>query len=148
LVPHEINHEIIKNICEKHNGVLYTDLSENVQDARLLLINKVGLLSSIYALAHYAYIGGAFGKGLHNILEPTAFGLPLFFGNKKYSKFQEAQDLINLQVAQSLDVTENLAQKLIEVEPNIQKIQKSALNYINQKTGATDIIIKQIKTYL
>ncbi|MBK6979110.1 MAG: hypothetical protein IPH28_20060 [Cytophagaceae bacterium] len=56
----------------------------------------MGYLSAIYQYADYAYVGGAFGKGLHNILEAAVFGVPVFFGNKNYQKFQEAVDLEKL----------------------------------------------------
>ena len=58
--------------------------------AKYLLIDNVGMLSSLYRYGQVAYIGGAFGAGLHNVLEAATFGLPIVFGNKNYQKFQEA----------------------------------------------------------
>jgi 3-deoxy-D-manno-octulosonic-acid transferase len=61
----------------------------------VLLIDNVGMLSKLYRYGEFAFIGGAFGKGLHNILEAACYGIPIFFGNKNFQKFQEAVDLIN-----------------------------------------------------
>ena len=61
------------------------------QDPQILLIDNIGMLSSLYQFAHFAYVGGGFGKGLHNILEPLGFGIPVIFGNpRSASKFPEA----------------------------------------------------------
>ncbi len=61
------------------------------QDPRILFIDNIGMLSSLYQFAYFAYVGGGFGKGLHNILEPLGFGIPVIFGNpRSASKFPEA----------------------------------------------------------
>jgi 3-deoxy-D-manno-octulosonic-acid transferase len=61
------------------------------QDSQALFIDNIGMLSSLYQFAHFAYVGGGFGKGLHNILEPLGFGIPVIFGNpRSASKFPEA----------------------------------------------------------
>lgn len=61
------------------------------QSNRILFIDNIGMLSSLYQFAHIAYVGGGFGKGLHNILEPLGFGVPVIFGKpRRASKFPEA----------------------------------------------------------
>ena len=60
--------------------------------ADVIIIDNIGLLSSLYAYADIAYIGGGFGKGIHNILEAATFGMPIFIGPNN-QKFQEAVDL-------------------------------------------------------
>jgi 3-deoxy-D-manno-octulosonic-acid transferase len=58
---------------------------------QILFIDNIGMLSSLYQFAHLAYVGGGFGKGLHNILEPLGFGVPVIFGKPiRASKFPEA----------------------------------------------------------
>jgi 3-deoxy-D-manno-octulosonic-acid transferase len=72
-----------------------------------LIIDSIGLLSSLYQYAHFAFVGGSFGKGLHNILEAAVFGVPIFFGDKRFHKFEEAKDLIIRKVAFPLKDTES-----------------------------------------
>jgi 3-deoxy-D-manno-octulosonic-acid transferase len=60
----------------------------------VLIIDNVGMLSSLYRYGEFAFVGGAYGKGLHNILEAACYGVPIFFGNKNYEKFEEAKELI------------------------------------------------------
>ena len=65
----------------------------NINEADVIIIDSIGILSGIYKYGDFAYIGGGFGKGIHNILEAAAFGLPVIFGYN-YTKFKEAKDLI------------------------------------------------------
>lgn len=67
-----------------------------VDTYQTLVIDNLGILSGIYQYGNFAYISGAWGQGLHNILEPAAFGLPVLYGAKNYSNFQEATDLVEL----------------------------------------------------
>lgn len=97
IAPHEISESFLTTI-EKSlmvSVVRYSSAGDNVEDRSVLLIDNVGLLARLYRYGEFAYVGGAFGKGLHNILEPACYGIPIFFGNKNYEKFQEAVDLIN-----------------------------------------------------
>jgi len=70
-------------------------MEKNLIDYQVLIIDNIGMLSRLYRYGEFAFIGGAFGKGLHNILEAACYGIPIFFGDKNYEKFQEATDLIN-----------------------------------------------------
>ncbi len=114
--------------------------------ARLLLIDNVGLLSQLYRYGHFAYVGGAFGKGLHNTLEAAAFGLPLFFG-PTYTKFQEAVDLVALGCAFPVHTAEELHTtfgRLFHDEAARLRAQDAALDYVHEQAGATARILKQL----
>jgi 3-deoxy-D-manno-octulosonic-acid transferase len=151
IAPHEINDEEINVWALKINGnaVKYSEIEnqKNINNCNVLFINSVGLLSSVYQYANYVYVGGAFGKGLHNILEAAVFGVPIFFGNKTYNKFREATDLLSLEVAYAIKDNNEMA-NLIEIfENNITKIEEcktKSKNYINANAGAS----KQIMDYL
>ena len=84
---------------------------DKIKNNQYLLIDNVGMLSSLYRYGQVAYIGGAFGAGLHNILEAATFGLPIFFGNKNFEKFQEAVDLTRQQGAWAICDTEDFQGK-------------------------------------
>ena len=78
-------------------ALCYSQILENtdLKEVSILILDSVGLLSTIYKYATYAYIGGAFGAGLHNTIEAAVYGIPIFFGRSpKNLKFKECQDLI------------------------------------------------------
>jgi len=79
---------------------------QHLAEADCLIVDKIGLLSSLYSLGSAAYIGGGFGAGIHNTLEAAVYGLPLAFG-PRYHKFCEAEELVALGAAVSIrDVSE------------------------------------------
>jgi len=93
LAPHDIHGPTIRrweNSIEKP-CVRYSEYIQNQTGWQVLIIDNIGMLSSLYQFGQWAYVGGAFGKGLHNILEPLAFGIPVLFGElKQVSRFPEA----------------------------------------------------------
>jgi 3-deoxy-D-manno-octulosonic-acid transferase len=113
-----------------------------------LFLDTIGMLSSIYRYADFVYIGGAFGDGLHNILEPAVFGVPIFFGKPHYQKFQEAHDLLQLGGAVSVANSEELKGVFTEVYEN-QLVRKqradSCHEYVLKNAGATEKVMKVIK---
>jgi len=114
-----------------------------VAQARILLFDNVGLLSQLYRFGQYAYIGGAFGKGLHNTLEAAAFGLPLFFG-PTYAKFQEANELAELNCAfpvRNAAELEAAFTYLWHTEDARLRLQDNMLDYVHSRAGATRIIM-------
>lgn len=153
IAPHEI-HE--KELAELENNLVglairYSKAEpSSVAEFQVLIIDNIGMLSSLYSYGTYAYVGGAFGKGLHNTLEAAVFGLPLFFG-PAYTKFQEAIDLVKLQVAFPISSTTELETVFskIYLDPVRQaNISRQAKNYVQQQAGATDIILKHIHPWL
>ena len=106
------------------------------------------MLASLYQYGEFAYIGGAFGKGLHNILEAATFGLPLFFGNKNYKKFNEALMLEKLEGAFPISNKNEFDSKfryLYLNKEDYQKASKRCINYVNSNLGATDLIMEYCK---
>lgn len=146
IAPHEIDDEHIKSLKKVFPGsIKYSDLSTSEQQTQILIIDNIGLLSSLYQYGNIAYIGGGFGAGIHNTLEAAAFGIPIIFG-PKYEKFQEARDLISLGAAISIKDQEELidAFKLLCADKVSGEIAK---NYVSSKTGSTDQIFNYIKQY-
>ncbi len=146
IAPHEISEENIQAImtatslsCIRYSQA---DLSE-IHRYDILIIDNIGLLSSLYAYGDYAYVGGAFGKGLHNILEAATYGVPILFGNKSYGKFQEAKDLIALGGAfaiQNQDELNKVFQTLSSFSARTAAGQTNK-TYVESNTGATDKIM-------
>ena len=146
VAPHEISETNLKLVEEALPGqvVRYSQATPaTVAQARVLLLDNVGLLSQVYRFGHYAYVGGAFGKGLHNTLEAAAFGLPLFFG-PTYHKFQEAIDLVELGAAFPVQSGQELLAvfgPLWHDEAARLRLQDLSLDYVHQQAGATERIM-------
>ncbi len=143
IAPHEIDKghidEIVKLIP---NAVKYSALTDQSSDTQTLIIDNIGLLSSIYQYGKMAYIGGGFGVGIHNTLEAAAYGIPVIFG-PKYNKFQEAKDLISINAAISINSAQELTSAFNKFATH-KTAGIEAKNYVNSKTGSTDQIIKYI----
>ena len=139
IAPHENNN--IKKLQKQTSGILYSNVNENnINSSNVLIIDRVGILSSIYKYGKYAYIGGGFGKGIHNILEAVIFGIPTIFG-PNYNKFKEAIDLVNKKAAISI----NNYNELVSALDYFKKFDKSiSENYIHENCGATEEIIKKL----
>lgn len=152
IAPHEIHEKEIRYLKEKlgNEAIIWSEAVEE-QDwikSKYLIVDHVGSLSSLYQYANYCFIGGAFRKGLHNILEPASFGMPIFFGNKNYKKFKEATDLIDLEVAfpiaNSIEL-ENNFNVFLNDHQVLLKTAENCRNYVINKTGATEKIYDFLK---
>ena len=150
VAPHEVSEAHLQQIEAALPGltVRYSRATPaTVAEARLLLIDNVGLLSQLYRFGRFAYVGGAFGAGLHNTLEAAAFGLPVFFG-PYYHKFQEAVELVELGCAfsvRSAQELESAFDKRYYNEEARLKVQDISLEYIHQHAGATGRILKELR---
>ena len=92
----------------KHGAVRYTQYGAEDVGKQILILDTMGMLSSVYGYAEFSYIGGGFGVGIHNTLEAATFGLPIAFG-PNYKKFKEARDMITLGAATSIANYEQLS---------------------------------------
>jgi len=111
----------------------------------ILIIDNMGMLSSLYQYGEYAYIGGALDHGLHNTLEAATYGIPIFFARgDKNVKYQEAMDLIShggaFEVQNASDMTRKFAQ-LYNNESEYQHAARAAEQYIAGNLGATEKVM-------
>lgn len=149
IAPHEIGDshiEAIELLFKSKNTVRFSKANvQNIAAAQVLIVDNIGMLSSLYQYGTIAYIGGGFGKGIHNILEAATFGLPVIFG-PNYEKFAEAKDLIKLGGAFSITSTENFNTvfKLLNDEPVHKTASHVARFYVNSKVGASKRILDRI----
>jgi 3-deoxy-D-manno-octulosonic-acid transferase len=146
--PHEVDRSNIERL-EKLLMVKYVRFSEFNElsaDARVLIIDNIGMLSSAYRYAYIAAIGGGFGKGIHNILEPACWGIPVVFG-PNFKKFREAVGLIDKGGAKSF-LTFGEFKKILDLWLSDESLYKKsadvAMEYVKGNTGATKIILKEI----
>jgi len=153
IAPHEVTEERIRQLIKTLNieVVRYTkDDPATWLNKQVLVIDTIGVLSSIYRYADVAYIGGGFGSGLHNIQEPAVNGMPVIFG-PKYHNFKEAVDLLKQGGAYTVSNKEELQSILGELLGDEAKYSSSceiSKNYMLENTGATERIMAGLRTYL
>ncbi len=150
IAPHNIKSDAIvalqKSITKK--TVLYSaKADEDLSKYQIFIIDTIGILTKIYAAADVAYVGGGLKTGLHNILEPATFGIPVVIGNK-YDKFKEAVDLVKIGGCISISNQKELNANLNEFkeDENFRKLT-GIINkkYIQDNLGATKQIINYLK---
>ena len=154
LVPHELNEEHLHTIFCMFQGqfVRYSAVSEMsdavsrlniLQRAKVLLIDTMGLLSTIYRFGQVAYIGGGFGAGIHNTIEAAVYGVPVVFG-PNYHHFREAQGLIDADAARSIKNYNELEAALTLALERHEEIGAKAAAYVQSELGATEKIYKDL----
>ncbi len=148
--PHEIDVSNIDRLEKLLNvkSVRFSRYEDKDHDARVLIIDNIGMLSSAYRYAYLAAIGGGFGKGIHNILEPASWGIPVMFG-PEFSKFREAVELIKEKAAMTFNSFEDFSDIIdnwLTDELFYLKSAKTAADYIKKNTGATPLILQIITT--
>jgi 3-deoxy-D-manno-octulosonic-acid transferase len=146
IAPHEISESFLLEIerCLQPKSIRYSNASGKAEDYSVLIIDNIGMLSRLYRYGEFAFVGGAFGKGLHNILEAACYGIPIFFGNKNYSKYQEANDLIMRGGAFEVSGYSELKEKyeLLNGRPhNLQLACEVTRSYVQENLGATKKIV-------
>ena len=145
MVPHEVHATHISGISTLLDGkfIRYSEATpENVKTTNCLVVDVIGILSSIYRYANIAYIGGGFGVGIHNTLEAAVYGIPVVFG-PNYRKFREARELIAVGGAFSISNYQILEAQLDKLLKD-KEAGKLAGEYVKQNTGATEKIISKI----
>ena len=151
VAPHEMSAERLRAMKAVLDGdsVRYTDCIAGNRvppSSRVMIIDTFGILSSVYGYGDYAYVGGGFGVGIHNILEAVAFGLPVAFG-PNYGRFREACDLIQRGVAASVAGGGELDDWLIRFAGDpvaTGQVRRSALQYIEENKGAAEKIMQAL----
>jgi 3-deoxy-D-manno-octulosonic-acid transferase len=150
--PHEIGESKIQaliTLLPHGSAIRFSQIADQKADMSqyaVLVIDNIGMLSSLYQYANIAFIGGGFGAGIHNILEAAAFGLPVIFG-PHYQKFKEARDVVEKQLGFSVINEEELktvADILIADKVYREKVGVEIREYVRGNTGATDMIITAI----
>lgn len=147
IVPHEIHADEMKRWESAIQLPVQYSKDSAVSDAQVLIVNEVGYLAQIYRGASFAYIGGAFGAGLHNTLEASVYGPTVFFGNKNYTKFKEARDLVEFGLAYPIEDTVSLKNKMHEIydaEDVFVNKQVQARTFVALQAGATQKIMNYL----
>ena len=149
IAPHNINPKEIKALQDLINKktVLFSEKEhQNLKEAQVFIIDTIGILTKIYSYANIAYVGGGFETGLHNVLEPATFGVPIIIG-PKFDKFKEAIDLVNLGGCIVINSQKEFNNQLHKLFSDVAyRQEKGSINqtYITQNIGATTKILEYI----
>lgn len=145
IVPHEIHDahiQAILKLCEK-DAIRFTKANaDNILSYRCLILDTMGMLSSVYRYGNLAYVGGGFGVGIHNITEAAVWQIPVIFG-PNYHKFREAKDLIELRGAKPITNYDELQNAILFFKNNPES-GKMAGAYVRKNGGATGNILLQL----
>ena len=141
VAPHEMDESRMARLAAETKGgtLRYTQCTPhtNYGPKQLLILDTVGILSSVYSYATWSYIGGGFGVGIHNTLEAATFGLPVAFG----------PNLVTLGAARSINDYDELRAWFVPLRDNeefLQKTSRIAKDYTTRHQGATGIIVRTI----
>ncbi len=153
IAPHEIHEDEISELERALHvkSVRYSQADGKALDEYdVLIIDNIGMLSRLYRYGEFAFIGGAYGKGLHNILEAACYGIPILFGNNNYEKFQEAVDLINRGGAFAIGDYPDLKDKyeILNTPETFLLACEVTRQYVEENLGATDKIMKYCRRVL
>ena len=128
-------------------AVRFTRFAE-FADERILVLDTIGKLAAAYRYGDIAVVGGGFTKGIHNILEPAAFGIPLFYG-PRHAKFPEGQAFIDAGLATEIDTLGKAEKRIAQLmtDANLRnEISKKTALFVQQHAGATACITEKLKT--
>ena len=150
IAPHNIKKEQIQQLKDSitKKTVLFTEKEgKNLADFDVFIIDTIGILTKIYSYADIAYVGGGFGNpGVHNILEPATFGVPIVIG-PNYSHFAEATALVNMEGCSVIKNESELKEAFTNLIRN-QDIRNEkghiCSSFVQMNKGATSIILKYI----
>jgi 3-deoxy-D-manno-octulosonic-acid transferase len=151
IAPHEIdlsNIERLKKMLVKNEIPFHLfSEQEKVYTHSVLILNTMGILSSVYQYGTIAFVGGGFNNGIHNILEPSVFGLPVLFG-VNHHKFNEASDMLALKAGFEISSEEDLTKQIkVLLKDNVLLDQTAHLakSYVLNNSGATNLIYLDLK---
>lgn len=153
IVPHEptvVHLEKIENeLYGKAKSIRFSFLN-NYADERIIIIDSIGILLTLYYYADAAYVGGSFKQGIHNVLEPAVYGIPVLFG-PKIENSQEAKKLVELgggKVIKNKKEAYRVLRTLFSSDEQRLKMGNISKEYVNSSIGATEKIIKELEKFL
>ncbi|MEI6864712.1 glycosyltransferase N-terminal domain-containing protein [Flavicella sp.] len=152
IAPHNIKSEAIANLKAAFGdtAVLFSEKQgKHLKSFKVFIIDTIGVLTKIYSVADVAYVGGGYTKsGIHNVLEPATFGIPVVIG-PNFKKFKEAVDLVAIGGCISTSNQLSVNKILVEFRDN-EDVRKEkgqiALSYIKDSLGASDTILRYVKS--
>ena len=157
IAPHNTEKSHIDKIRKlfAENAVFWSDIRTSglikpIDRYRILVIDSIGLLAHLYKYASVAFIGGGFGKSIHNILEPATFGLPVIIGPNNHQNFKEAVDMISSGGVALVHNYTEFEYAVLEMKDDSKRTAAGSSNrkYIVDNSGGTKVIVDHLQRYL
>jgi 3-deoxy-D-manno-octulosonic-acid transferase len=139
IAPHVISEHKIDLLIKKLGQIAVRFTDYKGESVQVLILDTIGHLSDAYSYAELAYVGGGFSGKLHNILEPSVFGIPVIFG-PKFTKFPEAESFMNLGIGFSVSSFAELEQTIIRTKSSFSVIHQRASENVHSNSGAAQRI--------
>lgn len=147
IAPHDISEDHLASIEKKLTvpNIRFSKLTDNTSSARVVIVDNIGMLSTLYKYGDVAVVGGGFTGALHNILEPAVYGIPVLFG-PRHKRFHEARTLILAKGAFTFSDTAEFKQRMQVLKDELTRKTSGACNkkVVEEHAGATDAIFHQI----
>ncbi len=148
VATHEVDRSRVEKLQARigAQSFFYTNPPADPENYQVMIVDTIGLLSAIYKYGQIAYIGGGFGKGIHNTLEAATYGIPVIFG-PNHKKFKEAVDLINCGAGYCVRTQADFEQIITTLRSDEQKLKQAGIaadNYVKSMCGATDMVMHDI----
>lgn len=145
VAPHELGEKQKSKWVDEFGEEIidFNQLENGVGHGRVLYVNRIGMLSSLYQYSSVAYVGGGFGAAVHNTLEAAVWGVPVICGPNN-QRFLEIQDLKAAGVvfeAKSGEEIESLLERLLDSSSHLKEVEAQATSYFNANSGATQRIL-------
>ena len=148
IAPHEPTNKRLEELqyTFKDFDIIRFSFMNDYSNEKVVIIDSIGILLTLYYYADIAYVGGSFRQGVHNVLEPAVYGIPVIFGPKN-SNSQEARKMIELGCG--IEITNRFNtyrtfRRLISNDEKREEIGKVALDYVEKNIGATEKIIYEL----
>ncbi len=142
IFPHEVKGKHLNHLVSQFpNASIWSN--DKPLNGQIAIIDTVGLLFDSYSMASMVYVGGGFGSGVHNTLEPAVFGKPILVG-PKYKKFPEIIEFINRGICYPIEHLEDISNAIQHFNKNTTIIEKLASSYFETHKGASGIVVESI----
>ncbi len=153
VVPHEPTQTHIEGVekyfAEKQYSTIRFSEMRNYDGQKIIIVDSIGILLSLYYYADIAYVGGSF-KQIHNVLEPAVFGVPVLFG-PKIETSREAKELVKLGsgiIVENKKAAYKELRKLISDESERKRLGEISAEFVRENVGATDKIVLELHKYI
>ncbi len=140
-VPHEPDRKYIHKTYSRFTDAglspkLFSQIGERLETARVVIMDRVGYLSRHYWQGRFAYVGGGFTTGIHNVMEPAIARLPTVFG-PKYHNSHAAEELLEAGGGFTVKTKDQFSE-------TIGRLMSDQKFYLKSSSAATDVIHRNI----
>ena len=144
IAPHHVDQSNLSSLKKLFPSATTWDALSHGIESKVVIVNQMGLLKHLYSYADVAYVGGGFGKGVHNILEPAIRDIPVLFG-PNYDNAPEAKMLIGSRMAHCIHKPEELVAFLQRRKPDGQVESSIRSSILMEGEDGIQLLLERLK---